>query len=146
MTNFAGELSLTDFAAAMQNFEHMSDEEESEGVTVKVESNKPHPSLVLLNPETVQDVKPTIQSGPDIGPDTDDFDNDITGPLAKLKGEFFRSGSDTATFSIRRKKKMSPTIRSMMGEAHLRYARGDLAGAESICMEVIKEREEKIIR
>jgi hypothetical protein len=138
-----GELSLTDFAAAMEDFGRLDEAEEVEtkpDIGQDQYHNRPQPSLVLLNPETVDDVKPTVDERHREEGFRDEDMEETDEALAKLKGEFFRTGTDLTTFSIRRKRKMPPTIKSLMGEAHLRFAKGDLAGAENICMEVIKER------
>lgn len=107
------------------------DEEEAQSYTTE-RNRRPVPSLVLLTPETVDF---SSQSQPGTSQELlSEADN------VKLKGEFFRSGDEPATFSIRKRRKMPPTIKNLMGEAHVRFAKGDLAGAETICMEVIKER------
>jgi hypothetical protein len=121
-----GELSATEFAAAMEEFERFKAQQEAE---------ERGPSLVLLNPEQIEHVPEVILT-------EEVVDEEEDKEATKLRGEFFRTGDDITTFTIRKKKKMPPTIKNMMGEAHVRFARGDLSGAESICLEVIKERKQ----
>lgn len=137
----------TEFAAMMDYFEKYKAQAEAS-------ERARQPSLVLLDPDHLRGRGP---GGPEDSPEspeadkiipevtliTEEPDSDEEGARieAKLRGEFFRTGNDPATFSVRKRRKMSPTLKNMMGEAHVRFARGDLTGAESICLEVIKERE-----
>lgn len=123
-------MSATDFAARMEDFERYKVQQEA---VEKVNQ----PSLVLVNPSPA-DKSPTDDVTAIHHPGVEGEDSTAE---AKLRGEFFRTGDDMATFSVRKKRKMPPTIKNMMGEAHVRCARGDLTGAESICLEIIKERE-----
>ena len=61
-------------------------------------------------------------------------------PVTKVdRPGFFGSGDASATFSLHKRRKLTPTLRGMIGEAHLRFARGEQAMAAELCMEVIKE-------
>lgn len=130
-------MSLFEFASVMEHIGKMGtvgtdadDDEEARS------SKRAVPSLVLLTPESAE---ATSHSQLLTSQQLTDEEN------TKLKGEFFRSGDEPATFSIRKRRKMPPTIKNLMGEAHVRFAKGDLAGAETICMEVIKERKYKTV-
>lgn len=143
-----GRLLFFEFAAAMEHYgrlgtdadvDHEVDEEEEEvdssigGLKLDTDqSRRPVPSLVLLTPETAEEMNSHPQPGTSRQMHSEEE--------IKLRGEFFRSGDEPATFSVRKRRKMPPTIKNLMGEAHVRFARGDLTGAETICMEVIKER------
>lgn len=131
-----GRLSLLEFAAAMEHFGKLGavvdadDDDDTQSTTDRTQ--RPVPSLVLLTPETAE-----FNSQPQPGSSQQMVSEEEN---TKLKGEFFRSGDEPATFSIRKRRKMPPTIKNLMGEAHVRFAKGDLNGAEIVCMEVIKER------
>ncbi|CAL8094799.1 unnamed protein product [Orchesella dallaii] len=128
-----GRLSLLEFAAAMEHYGKLGTEVEVDAEEEEVASlgKKPIPSLVLLTPETAESsFQPQPGSSQQMLSEAESV---------KLRGEFFRSGDQLATFTVRKRRKMPPTIKNLMGEAHVRFARGDLSGAETICMEVIKE-------
>ncbi|CAG7649978.1 unnamed protein product [Allacma fusca] len=57
----------------------------------------------------------------------------------KYTADFYSTGEQVSSFTLRRRRKMSPTVQGMMGEAHLRYVRGELKSAIGICQEIIKE-------
>ncbi|ODM94776.1 General transcription factor 3C polypeptide 3 [Orchesella cincta] len=127
-----GRLSLLEFAAAMEHYGKLGTEVDTEEEEVtSVGTKKPIPSLVLLTPETAEyGYQPQPGTSQQLMSEAESV---------KLRGEFFRSGDQLATFTVRKRRKMPPTIKNLMGEAHVRFARGDLSGAETICMEVIKE-------
>jgi len=52
---------------------------------------------------------------------------------------FFGSGDTSTTFSLHKRRKLTPTLKNMIGEAHVRFARGEQGLAIELCMEVIKE-------
>lgn len=135
-------MTFTEFAALLEGFGDPS----SAAVTTETVVTKKLPSqrLKLVGVMSLDgDSKKTANVEKDEDQD-DDMDIQLENKLAKIRGEFYRSGNDTSVFTTRRRRKMSPTIQGMMGEAHLRFARGDLDNAIDICLEIIKEREKKI--
>lgn len=128
-----GEMSATEFAQAMEELERYKYQQDT------VEERPSIPSLVLVTDQMDQPEREHIP--PEVILTEEDLDEEGERQGARLRGEFFRTGEETATFTVRKRRKMSPVVKSMMGEAHVRFARGDLSGAEAICLEVIKERE-----
>lgn len=66
-------------------------------------------------------------------------------PVVKVdRPGFFGTGDTSSTFSLHKKRKLTATLRGMIGEAHVRFARGEQALAAELCMEVIKESRETL--
>ncbi len=47
-------------------------------------------------------------------------------------------GRKRARLGVRTRKKLNPTLQGLIGEAHLRFVRGDVESAIKMCMEVIR--------
>jgi len=118
----AGQLSFKDFVSEINNEEDEEDEIDSE----EDEEWKPPGKKVKsgkVSRATTPEAKPAKEST------EEDFSQSHKSNKRKSKG-----GSGGV-----RRKRLDPALQGLMGEANLRFARGDAETAERMCMEVIRQ-------
>lgn len=57
----------------------------------------------------------------------------------QLRGQFSKLASSGGKGTRRKKSVLPPALQGLMGEANLRYARGDTQMAETVCLEIIRQ-------
>ena len=152
VTDISGSYTLADLTAALETY---GDLEEGEGTAEKSAVDKPVPasskpteSDSQNEPEEPpekrrksQEMTSEVASTSTFGFNTSMLPPESTWEVRpKYNADFYSTGDKVSSFTLRRRRKMSPTVQGMMGEAHLRYVRGELKSAIEICQEIIKER------
>ena len=128
----SGQLSFKDFVQEINNEEQDEEEEESdedEEWTPPGKKSKQSKTSRNNSPESVRS-KSNRESF------EEEFENSQKTQLKRKKKSVAGTGGGGGGG---RKKRLEPALQGLMGEANLRFARGDVETAERMCMEVIRQ-------